>query len=70
MKEMDLLMGGFADCYLASFDAAQLAHFEVLLRQSDIDLYNWRTGKSLPPAELDNDVTRLLLKFEITSVKD
>lgn len=70
MKEMDLLMGGFADRYLAEFDGAQLATFELLLRQSDTDLYNWVTGAGTPPAELESDVLRLLLEFKITATKD
>lgn len=63
-KEMDLLIGSFADAHLESFDAGQLDRFEGLLRESDPDLYNWIAGVSAPPSDLDSDVLRLLLGFE------
>jgi len=62
-READLLLGSFAEAHLAGFDAAQLDHFEALLECPDADLYDWIASRTLPPAERDNDVTRLLLSF-------
>lgn len=64
MKETDLLLGRFADRHLDSFDARQLARYEALLRESDPDILAWIAGREAPPAEHDNDVTKLLLDFK------
>ncbi|MGH6916010.1 MAG: succinate dehydrogenase assembly factor 2, partial [Geminicoccales bacterium] len=40
-KEMDLLLGRFADAQLAGMTPAQLDAFEALLCESDPDLYDW-----------------------------
>ncbi len=59
-REMDLLVGGFADAHLARFESVQLDRFEGLLLESDPDLYAWMTGRADPPADLDHDVMRLM----------
>ena len=59
-REMDLLLGSFADARLAEFTLAQLDMYEALLEQSDPDLYNWITGTEPVPAEHNNDVMQLL----------
>lgn len=67
-REMDLLIGGFAEAYLADLTTAQLERYETLLGQSDADLYEWVTGRREPPPELDSDVLRLLCNFRLDPV--
>lgn len=43
-KEMDLILGPFADDRLASMDPAALDLFEAVLAENDQDLYLWVTG--------------------------
>jgi antitoxin CptB len=66
MREMDLLMGSFADAHVGAFDAQRLDAYEALLEMSDPDLYNWMSGREPVPAEHDNDVMRLLAEFRYT----
>lgn len=62
-REIDLLLGGFADRHLPGFRAEQLALYDRFLNNSDPDIYNWLTRQEpVPPAE-DNDVIRMLLAF-------
>ena len=62
-REIDLMLGGFADAHLPQFDARQLALYDRLLNNSDPDIFNWITAQEpVPPAE-DNEVVELLLKF-------
>jgi antitoxin CptB len=60
-RESDLILGRFADLYLAGFDDARLDRYEALLECSDADIFDWVCGRATPPAEHDHDVTRLLL---------
>ena len=64
MKELDLLIGGFADRHLAELSAAQLDRFEALLDLPEPLMYSWLMGQERPPAELDHDVMQLLLNFK------
>jgi antitoxin CptB len=62
-READLILGSFAEAYLAGFDESRLDRYEALLECSDADLFDWITGRTAPPPEHDTDVTRLLLAF-------
>lgn len=55
-KEMDLLLGSFADRYVPGFSAIELKHYDEILQLNDPDLYNWITGVENPPANILNDV--------------
>jgi antitoxin CptB len=59
-REIDLLLGSFADARIASFSDAELDMFEAILSLNDPDLYNWITGAEPIPAEDDSPVLRLL----------
>lgn len=61
-REMDLLIGSFADAHVAGFGAAELELFDQILRINDPDLYNWVSGRENPPANLENPVLTLLLQ--------
>lgn len=63
-REMDLLVGSFADRHLQGFDTAQLDRYEALLLEPDPDLYNWMIGAAEPPPELDHDVMKLIRDFK------
>lgn len=60
-REMDLLIGSFADKYIGRFDADDLAIFEEVLINNDPDVYDWIIGRQMPPAELKSRVLDLLL---------
>jgi antitoxin CptB len=45
MKEMDLILGHFADGPLALLDGADLDAYEAMLNENDQDLYLWVTAR-------------------------
>lgn len=59
-REMDLIMGSFADSHVQGFTESDLTAYEDLLETGDPDLYNWISGVEAPPANL---VTPLLEKL-------
>ena len=62
-REIDLMLGGFADAHIPQFNEAQLVAYDRFLKNSDPDIFNWITGQEpVPPAE-DNAVVTLMLKF-------
>lgn len=62
-REIDLLLGRFAEAHVPDFDAEQLDMYDRFLNNSDPDIYNWISrAEPVPPAE-DNAVVQLLLAF-------
>ena len=53
MKEMDLILGPFADAHVAQFDADDLRRFEALLEVPDADFLSWITGQTPVPDDAD-----------------
>ncbi len=50
IKEMDIILGGFADERLDSLSADELDAYEVMLSENDQDLYKWVSGAlPMPP---------------------
>ncbi|GAB4387200.1 FAD assembly factor SdhE [Albidovulum sp.] len=50
-REMDLILGAYAEARLAGLDSAALDRFESLLAENDQDLYAWISGAEPPPAD-------------------
>jgi antitoxin CptB len=59
IKEMDLILGPYADAELAGMDAAALDLFDALLLENDQDLYQWVSGQVEPP-ERFSDLIKVL----------
>ena len=70
MREMDILIGRFADRNLDVFSERQLDLFEILLHETDPDLYDWITERQPIPQELNHDVMRLLKTFTFNAGRD
>ncbi|MCV2868187.1 succinate dehydrogenase assembly factor 2 [Defluviimonas sp. WL0002] len=51
-KEMDLILGPYADAHLASMQADALELYERLLAENDQDIYPWMTGVADAPPVL------------------
>ncbi|NBO20934.1 MAG: succinate dehydrogenase assembly factor 2 [Rhodobacteraceae bacterium] len=50
-KEMDLILGPFADARLAGMSEADLALYDRLLEENDQDLLPWVLGQRAAPQE-------------------
>ena len=62
-KEMDLMLGPYADARLATMSAAELDRFERLLDLLDTDLLAWLMGQEPPPPDADHALLADLLAF-------
>lgn len=63
MREMDILLGKFADAKLAQLTDAEMDEFEHLLNAIDRDLLSWLTGEVPLPADYDTGVMGKLMAF-------
>ncbi|PZQ17868.1 MAG: succinate dehydrogenase assembly factor 2 [Ancylobacter novellus] len=62
-REMDLLMGRFADAEIDVFTDEEFSQFEALIEAPDRDLFAWIAEKEAIPANYDTDVFRRLKAF-------
>ena len=63
VREMDLIVGRFADVYIDKFDEPALDDFERLIEAPNADLYAWVVGQADIPANYDTAVLRQLKSF-------
>jgi antitoxin CptB len=63
MREMDLIMGRFADAEIGGMSEEDLAEFERLIEAQDRDLLSWITGEAETPANYESAVFARLREF-------
>jgi antitoxin CptB len=57
-REMDLILGGYADRNLARMSETELSEFEALMDVADPKLFTWVTGKALVEHDYDTPTFR------------
>lgn len=63
IREMDLIMGRFADREIGAMSDPDLDEFERLIEVPDRDLFRWITGEDDTPSNYDTAVFRRLRSF-------
>lgn len=63
-KEMDLILGRFADAELTTMEPETRQIYETLLAEPDTDLYRWITGRDAPPPAFADIVARIAARAE------
>ncbi|MEX2035927.1 MAG: succinate dehydrogenase assembly factor 2 [Xanthobacteraceae bacterium] len=63
IREMDLILGRFADAHIGELSDGELAEFERLLDIPDPELFAWITGAEAAPSEWDRVIFRRLRDF-------
>ena len=63
-REMDLLMGSFADKFLDTYGAAELDQFEALLALPDWEVFAWLVGQADVPEDHRSAVLDQLIAFK------
>lgn len=63
MREMDILLGTFADANLPTLSVAELDELEALMEVPDRDLFRWLTDEAEVPGNWDTGIFRRLKAF-------
>ena len=50
-READFMIGGFFDRYASAWNEAEIAWFEALIEQDDVDIMAWALGTLAVPDE-------------------
>jgi antitoxin CptB len=63
MREVDLLLGRFADAHADTLDAEEVAGFEDLMDLPDPLVLAWIVGEEPIPDDVDSPILRRILAF-------
>ena len=63
IREMDLVLGRFADAHIAELSDAELDEVETWLEIPDQQIFTWVNGSQRAPAEIDTALFRRLRDF-------
>jgi antitoxin CptB len=67
IREMDLLLGQFADAHIRTFTDGDIDLFEQLLEVPDQQLYAWLRGAEEVPSGYDTPLYRRIRDFHHTA---
>jgi antitoxin CptB len=59
-READLLIGGFFDAHGRGWDDAEMALFETLLEEQDVDIMAWAMGTQPVPQRWQGSIVAAL----------
>ena len=64
-KEMDLVLGPYADAHLEAMGPAELDRFEAFIGEEDTVLLKWVIGQEAVPATADAELLASLISFRL-----
>lgn len=64
MKEMDLILGRFANESIQTMSEEELAEYEMLMQVPDPDMYKWLSGTAAVPPNWDTALVRRIRDFQ------
>lgn len=64
-REMDLVLGPFADAHFEQFGPAELDRIETLMNEEDTDLLKWVMGQEPVPADADAELIARLIAYRL-----
>ena len=63
-KEADLLIGGFCDRHSSGWSEEQIAWYERLLEETDVDIMAWAIGTQPPPERFAGDMMERMQRLD------
>lgn len=69
-READAMIGGFFEAHSSKWNAAELAWFEQLLEEQDVDIMAWAIGKTVPPDHFQGPMMDALQKLDFIKLPD
>lgn len=70
MREMDLILGRFADGHVSRLSEHEIGLLEALMEMPDPDIYGWITGAIPTPAEFDTPLLKKICDFHRSGRRD
>lgn len=68
-KEADLMVGGFFNRYGAGWNDEEIAWFEVLLEEQDVDIMAWGLGTLPVPVQFEGPMMDAFRKLDFIEIE-
>ena len=68
-RELDFMLGPFADAHLGSMEAPELESFEALFAEEDTDLQKWLLGQEPAPSDAARKMLDRMIAFRHASTR-
>ena len=63
-KEADLLVGGFFDAYASGWGEAEIAWFEAMIDEEDVEIMAWAIGTAPPPERYEGALMQAMRRLD------
>lgn len=67
-READYMIGGYFDRYHAGWGEAEMAWFEALLDEDDVDVMAWALGSQPAPEHLSGELLVIMQKLDYVDI--
>ena len=67
-READYMIGGFFDRYSPTWDEADMAWFEALLEEQDVDIIAWALGTAAIPEQFSGPRMEAFRKLDFVDI--
>ena len=67
-KEADMMVGGFFDWFSNQWDETELAWYEMLMDEQDVDIMAWASGSTPPPAHIAGPMLTAMQRLDYISI--
>ena len=67
-KEADLMIGGFCDAHCESWSEEEVAFFEKLMEEQDVDIMAWAIGTLPCPPEWDGPMMHAMRRLNFVPI--
>ena len=67
-READYMIGGFFDRYHEEWGAAELAWFEALLEEDDVDIMAWALGTQPTPPRFEGELMEKMKQLDYVDI--
>ena len=67
-READMMIGGFFDRHSARWSETEIAWYEALIDEQDVDIMGWAIGTITVPARLNGTMMRAMQALDYIAV--
>ncbi len=67
-KEADMMVGGFFDRFSNRWDEADLAWYEALMDEQDVDIMAWASGSAPPPPHVAGPMLTAMQRLDYITI--
>ena len=69
-KEADLMVGGFFDLFSSGWDETEIAWYEMLMDEQDVDIMAWASGAAVAPSHVAGPMLTAMQRLDYIPIPE